>query len=196
MQKSGNPQMIRKLVISGMLAAIVVVLMVTGLGFIQIGPMNASLLCLPIILGVMSEGLGVGLVLGLTFGVLSFARAFSSPTLFSPYFMNPLISVLPRLCIPVIVWLVVKSLSAKDLKKRALVRGIAAFAGSITNTVLVLGAVYIACLLGFIVEGISMGTVGALLMGIVLTNGLPEAVVMAFVTPPVMAALDRTIYKR
>lgn len=198
MQKANQTKAIRRLVVSGMLAATVAVLMLTGLGFLRIGPMSASLLCLPILIGVMSEGLGVGLVLGLTFGLLSLIQAFSAPTLFSPYFMNPLISVLPRLCIPVTTWLVLhatKPIEQANEKQKVMIRGLAAFAGSATNTILVLGAVYIACMLGFIVEGITMDTVGVLLLGIVLTNGLPEAVIMSIVTPSVMAALDRTIYK-
>lgn len=198
MQKTKQTRAIRRLVVSGMLAATVAVLMLTGLGFLRIGPMSASLLCLPILIGVMSEGLGVGLVLGLAFGLLSLIQAFSAPTLFSPYFMNPLISVLPRLCIPVVTWLVLhahKPAGQANPKQKVMIRGLAAFAGSATNTILVLGAIYVACMLGFLIEGIAMETVGALLLGIVLTNGLPEAIVMSIVTPSVMAALDRTVYK-
>lgn len=198
MQKKEQSQAIRRLVVSGMLAATVVVLMLTGLGFLRVGPISASLLCLPILIGVMSEGLGVGLVLGLTFGVLSFVRAFSDPSLFAPYFMNPLISVLPRVCIPLTTWAVLHLFPAfekADAKKKVFVRGLASFVGSATNTVLVLGAVYIACLLGMIAEGVSGETVGAVLLGIAFANGLPEAAVMSVVTPSVMAALDRTVYK-
>jgi len=194
--------MIRKLVVSGMLAAIVAVLMMTGLGFIQVGPLQASLLCLPIILGVMTEGLGVGLVLGFTFGFLSLIQAFSTPSPLAIFFMNPLISVLPRVCIPIAVWLVakeIKKVSRENAKKRVILRVLAAVLGSVTNTVLVLGAMYVAYSSGYIVievQEIYEQGMALLLLYIALTNGLPEAAVMAFATPPVMAALDRTVYKR
>ena len=202
MQRTNHTQMIRKLVVSGMLVALVVVLMVTGLGFIRVGPIQASLLCLPIILGVMTEGLGVGFVLGLTFGVLSFIQSFGTPSPLSVFFMNPLISVLPRICIPVVVWLVVKGfkdVSYENAKKKVLLRILASLSGALTNTALVLGAIFIAYSLGYIVvdmEEIYEHGMALFLLFIALTNGLPEAAVMALVTPPVMAALDRTVYKR
>ena len=197
-----NQEMIRKLVVSGMLVALVVVLMVTGLGFIRVGPIQASLLCLPIILGVMTEGLGVGLVLGLTFGVLSLIQSFSTPSPLSVFFMNPLISVLPRVCIPAAVWLVInrtKKRSGENAREKALLRVLASVAGALTNTVLVLGAIFIAYLSGYIVvnmEEIYEQGMALFLLFIALTNGLPEAAVMALVAPPVMAALERTVYKR
>lgn len=202
MQRTNQQRTIRRLVVSGMLAAIVVVLMVTGLGFIQIGPLQASLLCLPIILGVMSEGLGVGLILGLTFGVLSLIQAFSSPSPLAVFFMNPLISVVPRVFIPVAVWLVAretKKMGPEKTRKKVILRILGAVAGSLTNTVLVLGAIYIAFSSGYIVVNIEETYergMTLLLLFTALTNGLPEAAVMAFVAPPVMEALDRTIYQR
>ena len=157
MQRTNQTQRIRRLAVSGMLAAIVIVLMMTGLGFIQIGPIQASLLCLPIILGVMTEGLGVGLILGLTFGILSLIQAFSTPSPMAVFFMNPLISVLPRVCIPTVVWLILRKMKKaghENPKRKVFLRILAAVAGSLTNTVLVLGAIYLAYSSGYIVADI------------------------------------------
>lgn len=200
MHQTKQNVMIRRLVITGMMAALIVVMMLTGVGLLRLGPtVEITFLCLPVLIGVMAEGLGVGLALGFAFGVISFAQAFTSPTLLAPYFMNPLVSVLPRILIPLAAWLVMRALrpfAEQSGGKLALARGIAAFVGSLTNTVLVLGAVFILCKLGFTVSGLDPNTAGALLLGVAAANGLPEAACMAVVLPPVMAAVDRAIYKR
>ena len=142
----------RRLVVAGMLAAMIVMLDVTGIGMLNIGLGAAvTLFSLPVLVGVMAEGLSVGLLMGGAFGVISFARAFSSPEPLAPLFMNPLVSIAPRLLIPVVAWLVLKAmhpLVSQGGKKRALARGIAALAGSLTNTVLVLSMAFLMVLLG------------------------------------------------
>ena len=200
MQKGKQNQGVRRIVVTGMLAALIAVLMLTGVGLIPIGPLvEITFLCLPVLIGVMAEGLGVGLTLGLAFGAISFIQAFSSPSILAPYFMNPLVSVLPRVLIPVTTWLTVNGLSkllSKGGAGRVLAHGAAAFVGSLTNTVLVLGMVYVLIRLGVVVEGLDAGAAGALLLGVALSNGLPEAAAMLVVTPPILEALDRSIYQR
>ena len=198
MQRANQTQMIRRLVVSGMLVAVMGVLMMTRLGFIEIKPIQVTLYCLPVIIGVMTEGLGVGLLLGLAFGSLSFIQALGSAEPIAVFFRNPLISVIPRIFISMPVWLIVKVFHKaieKNKKKGAVIRCAAAIAGSLTNTVLTLGAIYIACLLGVTATGLSRETAGVVLIGVASTNGLLEAALVALVAPPVMAALDRTVYK-
>lgn len=199
MQRSKQYLASRRLAVTGMLAGIIILLTVTNIGILQINPVvGITFLCLPIFVGLMTEGLGVGLALGATFGVSSFVSAFSSPTLLAPYFMNPLVSVLPRLLIPVTAWLVLRALEpfAKGgTIKRSLARAIAALIGSLTNTAGVLGMVLILCKLGIVADGLDATGIVAFLMGIVVSNGIPEAIAMTIVTPPVVAALDRAIYK-
>lgn len=190
----------RRLVVTAMLIAVIIVLMATGVGFLRIGPVvSVTFLCLPVLIGVMTEGLGVGLLLGFVFGSISFIQAFSAPTLLSPFFVNPLISVVPRLIIPVAVYgsvRLMEPLFRAGGAKRVLARGVAAFIGSMTNTVVVLLSIYIACALGKQVGDLDLSAMGALLLTIVLTNGLPEAACMTLVTPPILAALDRSIGRK
>lgn len=182
----------RTVVVTGMLMAMIVLLMVTGIGFLRITPAaSVTLMSLPVLIGVMAEGLPVGLLLGFLFGVISFAQSFSGGTLLSPFFMNPLVSVLPRLLIPCGAHLALRAVGGEN---RMLKRGIAAFAGSATNTVAVLGMIYLMSALGVSVISMEQSALGALLWTVALTNGLPEAVCMALVTPPILAALDRSIY--
>ena len=198
MQKTEQNLKVRRMVVTGLLIATIAVLMLTGLGFIRIGPISASLLCLPVLIGVMAEGLGVGVILGLAFGFLSFLKAFSDPTIFAPYFMNPLVSIVPRVLIPIAAWLALRILMPKRQENKRLqffARTLACFVGAAVNTVGVLGAIYIACSWGYVVPGVSAETVGGILLGIGLANGLPEAGVMMVVAPLVMTAMDRSMHR-
>ena len=189
----------RRIVVAGMLAAMIVMLDVTGIGMLNIGLGAAiTLFSLPVLVGVMAEGLSVGLLMGGAFGVISFVRAFSSPEPLAPLFMNPLVSIVPRLLIPVVAWLVLKALHplySAGGKKRALARAVAALAGSLTNTVLVLSMAFLMVALGTAIAGMSTAVVGGILLSLIVTNGLPEAVCMMLVVPPILSALDRSVYK-
>lgn len=91
------------------LCAIVFVLGLTPLGIIPIGIINVTILCIPVIIGTLLFGYKGGLILGACFGLASTLRAFGIPTPPSALVAtlmaeNPLyvilMSMLPRLCVP------------------------------------------------------------------------------------------------
>ncbi|MBR4235570.1 MAG: ECF transporter S component [Clostridia bacterium] len=93
------------------IAAIVFVLGLTPLGIIPLGFMNVTILCIPVIVGVLTLGLKSGLILGACFGLASTLRAFGIPTPASALVSNlmakqPLLvilmSMLPRLAVPAV----------------------------------------------------------------------------------------------
>jgi len=90
---------VRKLTIIGVLGAISVVLGLTPLGFIPIGPTRATIMHIPVIIGAIIEGPVVGALVGLIFGLFSIYQAITAPTPVSFVFLNPLVSVLPRVLI-------------------------------------------------------------------------------------------------
>jgi uncharacterized membrane protein len=92
---------VRRIVISGVLGAITILLGWTGLGFIPVPNLagNATIMHIPTIVGGVMEGWPVGAILGLLFGVFSFLRATD------PIFKDPLIAILPRLFIGVTAFL-------------------------------------------------------------------------------------------
>ena len=96
----------KKLTLTGAFSALVIVLGITKLGFISLGPTaSITILHIPVILICMLAGLPEGLFVGLVFGSLSLIQAAMSPTgALDPFFVNPLISVLPRMIIAVIAW--------------------------------------------------------------------------------------------
>lgn len=90
---------IRKMTIIGVLGAISVVLGMTPLGFIPVGPTRATIMHIPVIIGAIMEGPIVGAVVGLIFGLFSIFQAITNPLPTSFVFINPLVSVLPRVLI-------------------------------------------------------------------------------------------------
>ena len=169
----------RKIVISGVMGAISIFLGATHLGFIPwLAGAALTIMHVPVIIGAVLEGPVVGLVIGLIFGAFSLLQAAIAPT--GPadvWFTNPLVSILPRLFIGPVAWLAYQALKRVNEIAGLAVAGIA---GSLTNTVLVLG-----------VLGIYRFLPWALIGTIAITNGLPEAVVAAIITVAVVAAWKR-----
>ena len=169
----------RRIAVAGVLGAISVLLGATHWGFIPwFAGAALTIMHVPAIIGAVLEGPVVGLAIGFIFGLFSLIQGAIAPT--GPvdvWFTNPLLSVLPRLFIGPVAWLVYRSL-AKVNEITAL--AVAGVAGSLTNTVLVLGMI---------------GVLGHLpweaLPPIVLANGLPEAVASAIITVLVVAAWKR-----
>ncbi len=165
----------RKLVVTGVLGAIAILLGVTRWGFIPwFGGVSLTIMHVPVIIAAILEGPIVGIGVGLIFGIFSMIQAAVAPN--GPtdiWFTNPLLSVVPRLFIGPVSFLVWKA-----LQKVPVVGLIAAgIAGSLTNTILVLGVIGLMGLLPWEVLG-----------GIVIANGLLEAGVSAVITLVVVAA--------
>ena len=158
----------RKIVITGVLSAISIFLGVTRLGFIPwITGASLTIMHIPVIIGAVIEGPIVGLVIGLIFGLFSLIQAAVAPT--GPtdvWFTNPLLSILPRLFIGPVSWLIYKGL--KRWKVPALIA--AGIGGSLTNTLLVLGMIGIFGFLPWVA-----------LPAIIVGNGLPEAAASAII---------------
>ena len=65
---------LRRFVTTALLVAVCLLLGLTPIGYIPIPPIEITLLCIPVIVGVMTQGLGAGLVLGFFFGLTSFLQ--------------------------------------------------------------------------------------------------------------------------
>ena len=64
------------LVETAMLAAIVVVMALTPIGYLRVGPLELTLIMVPVIIGAVTCGPAVGALLGGVFGVTSFVQCF------------------------------------------------------------------------------------------------------------------------
>jgi uncharacterized membrane protein len=122
----------RRIAITGILAAIAILLGWTRIGFIPVPNLsgNATIMHVPAIIGGVLEGPIVGLLVGGIFGAFSFLQATV------PLFKDPLVSVLPRLFIGVTAYY---SYAAVKNNSEYLALIVAGVVGTLTNTVLVLG---------------------------------------------------------
>lgn len=181
---------VRKWVTSGLLAALMGVLELQGLGIIQIPPVGLTILHIPVLVGTMVEGLGVGLALGAWFGALSMISAYTRPNLLSLCFQNPLVALLPRLCIPVAVWAVQRLMRRIAPERTKLGIAVASVAGTLCNTVLVLGTLVL-LYSAFAAEklGITQNAVAAWAFSLGATNGIPEAAVSVALCVPIVSVL-------
>lgn len=182
----------RQLTTVGMLSAISIIMAVTPLGFIQIPgfPARVTLMHIPVIVGAILEGPLVGFLIGLIFGVFSFAQNWMAPTsaLFFA-FRNPLVSILPRVLIGIVAYYSCKYMFSKN---QVVKLGTAAILGSLTNTFGVLSVINI--LYGERAAAIFKATpetVTKVIYGIAVTNGVPEAIVAVIITVPVIMTLKK-----
>lgn len=117
-----------KLVLSAMLGAIVIVLGVTPLGFIPLGPMKLTILHIPVIIAAIYGGPYVGMGVGLVFGIMSVIQAPGDLT-FGPvwatgealnYFLIAINAIVPRILIGLTAALVYRG-SKKIPRKTSIV---------------------------------------------------------------------------
>ena len=164
----------RKIVITGVLSAISIFLGITRLGFIPwITGASLTIMQVPVIIGAVLEGPVVGLMIGLIFGVFSLIQAAIAPTGFvDPVFINPLVSILPRLFIGPTAWLFYRLLKKWEIP--ALITSGAL--GSLTNTILILTVI-----------GVYGFARWSELLALFVFNGLPEAIASAILVVAVVS---------
>lgn len=164
----------RKIVITGVLSAISIFLGITRLGFIPwFSGASLTIMHIPVIIGAVLEGPVVGFTIGMIFGISSLIQAAVAPT--GPtdvWFTNPLISILPRLFIGPISWIIFRLLKKWEIP--ALIT--AGIVGSLTNTILVLTVI---------------GALGYLpwiaIPPIIISNGLLEAIAASILVVSVVS---------
>ncbi len=179
----------RKIAVVGMLSAITIALGLSGYGFIPLPFAKATIMHLPVIIGAIIEGPVVGISIGLIFGIFSIMQNITAPTVLSFAFINPLVSVLPRMLIAVTAYYCYKFAFGKN---ETLKIGIGAAVGSLTNTFGVLTMIYFLYAERFAqARGISPSLAAKTIYTIALTNGIPEAVIAVIVTVPVVLAIRR-----
>jgi uncharacterized membrane protein len=194
----------RKLALTGALSALVVVLGLppVHLGMIPLGP-NASItiMHIPVLLAVMLmcmyggkkfkpdlSSLASGVTVGAVFGIFSLILAAMMPTgALDPLFVNPGISVLPRMVLGAVAWILWYLINLIPFMPKAVSAGITAFISTIAHTCLVIGSLYLFA--GAKVMD-AMGGMGYIaLMAVLLPNALLEASAAAIVCAAVVGSV-------
>ena len=177
---------VRQMTMVGMLSAISIFLGLTGLGFIPIPPVKATIMHIPVIIGAIVEGPMVGALVGLVFGLFSMYQAFTTPLPTSFIFWNPIIALVPRILIGVVAYYVYTFFKNK-IKKQSINIGIAAICATLTNTIGVLGLTYLIYLDKYSATiGINKAIAGTTIGMIGVTSGIPEAIVSAIISIPII----------
>ncbi len=162
---------VRKIVVSGVLAAIAILLGWTRLGFIPVPTLagNATIMHVPAIIGGIMEGWLVGGIVGTIFGLFSFLQATT------PMFKDPLVAILPRIFIGITTYFTYAALKKNEYV--ALI--VAAVVGTLTNTVLVLGIAVLRAYLPLEV------------IPTIIPQAIAEVIIAAIITVAVVAAWKR-----
>ncbi len=178
-----------RMVALAMMAAIVVLLANTPLGLIQLPVIKATTVHIPVILGAILLGPGAGCVLGGVFGVCSLVSNTVAPTMtsfaFSPFMSTTgipgalkalWISVGCRVLIGLVsgwLWIILKKVKLPDVISLAVV----GFAGSMTNTIAVMGSIYFLLAEQYAqAREVAVSAVYGLIMATITGAGIMEAI--------------------
>ena len=197
---------LRHMAIAAMLSAIIILLAFTPLGFIPLPFMRATTVHIPVIIGAIFLGPKYGAFLGFLFGLTSFYNNTVVPLptsfVFSPFVPvpgtgqgNPLALVVvfvPRILVGIVPWYVNKGLGKLlSEKKQAVSYAVSGVAGSLTNTLLVMHAIFL-----FFREpwAAARGTapvynIYPIILSIIAMNGVPEAIVAGILVAAIGMAL-------
>ena len=182
---------IRQMTMIGMLSAISIFLGITGLGFIPLPTMRATIMHVPVIIGAIIEGPVVGALVGLVFGLFSMYQNFTAPGPTSFIFWNTIIAIIPRVLVGIVAYYVYRTLYNK-IKKESISIAIASLLASFTNTAGVLSLAYLFYLEKYSAAlGINPDTAAVAIAGIGITNGIPEAIVSSVICVPVIIAISK-----
>lgn len=189
------------------LGIMILMSVVPFLGFIPIGPLNATILHVPVIIGSVILGPRLGAFLGTFFGVMSVINATTRPSalsfVFSPFipiigtshgsWKALLVALVPRILVGIVPYYVYKfGQRFFKGKTNSIALFLAGIAGGLTNTLLVMNLIYFLFKdsYGQIIKKGADQVYGAIL-AVIATQGVPEAIVAGILTAAVASILLR-----
>lgn len=192
----------RRMAMLAMLCAVLLVMGMTGIGFIPLPVIKATTMHIPVILGAILLGPAAGGVLGAVFGLCSIWVNTTSPGLlafaFSPFMSTEgLVGVLKslwialgcRIALGVLagwLWRGLRKLLKKDYLALPLTGALAALA----HTVLVMGSIYLLLAQQYAqAKNVGISAVFGLVMATVTASGIPEAIAAAVLVTALGKAL-------
>ncbi len=194
------------LVQMAMFMAIIILLAFTPIGYIPLGVTRATIIHVPVIIGSIMLGPFAGAFLGTVFGITSLISNTINPTVtsfvFSPFitiggasgnFMSLVICMVPRILVGVVPYYAYHGLK-KVIKNDAVDLTIAGVAGSMTNTILVMGGIYVFFGQAYAAaREIDFSALFGVIMGVIGINGVPEAILAGILTMAVCKVLLRYV---
>jgi uncharacterized membrane protein len=167
-------------------------------GNIPLGPLSITTLHVTVIIAAIVLGPLDGAIIGGVWGFLTWVRAFAAPS--SPLaplvFVNPVVSIVPRVMIGILAGYTFIGLCHLVKNKSWAAIG-AAIVGSVTNTGLVLGLIYLFYRTPAVAQtyGVDVNHLLIALETVMATNGLAE-LILAVVLVPMIAIPVLEVRKR
>lgn len=199
MEKTKSGELSTRVMVElAVLIAIVLLMSFTPLGYLNIGPLSITLLCIPVAVGAIHLGPKAGLVLGLVFGITSFVQCFGLSAFGTLLFsVNPMatfiICVVTRALMGWLCGLIYVGLSHSPLPK-PLSMFIAALSAPVLNTVFFM-SVLVLCFTPTLQNDFGMGSaVLPFLVSFVGINGVVEWISGCIVGGSVAIALSRAFH--
>ncbi len=200
---SANKRLSKKKILTltenAMLAAIVVLMAFTPIGYLQLGLVKMTFIMIPVAVGAITLGEKSGAFLGLVFGITSFVQCFGldifGTTLMS---INPIYTfimcLIPRVLMGYLCGLVYKAL-ARFKKGVAVV--VASLSAPIFNTVFFMTLLMLFFGNSDYIMSMRAGTenLWAFLVAFVGLNGVMEVVSTILIAPPVALAVEKATKK-
>ncbi|WP_353989225.1 ECF transporter S component [Pediococcus argentinicus] len=184
----------RRLTIMALFFAIIIIQnYVPLLGYIPVGPLEVTTIHITVIIAGIVMGPRDGAIVGGLWGIVDLIRAWTltSSVLGNIVMKNPLISVLPRILVGLIAGYIMVFLSKRSMQHQ-LAMVISAVIGSLVNTVLVLGLIYLFFHGGSTeLNKINIPALLPYVLAVAGTNGIPEAIAAGIIAPLISTPLLR-----
>lgn len=200
----------QNMVLLSLFTAIIFLLAFTPIGIIDLPIMKITILHIPVIVGSIILGPKKGAFLGLIFGACSLIKNTLVPGIssfvFTPFVPLPgtdygsllslVVCFVPRILTGIIPWFVCnfvqKLISKKTTSFKNLAFSLAAIAGSFTNTFFVTGLIGTLFANAYsIAQGIPSEMLLKFIGGIIIINGIPEALASAVLVPLIYLLLSK-----
>ncbi len=175
-----------------MLCGVLLVMGMTGIGFIPLPVIKATTMHIPVILGAILLGPGAGAALGGVFGLCSIWANTTTPGLlsfaFSPFMTTEglpgvakslWIALGCRILFGLVagwLWKLIKKIAKQDY----IALPVTAVIATLLHTCFVMGSIYLLLAQQYAAaKNVAIGAVFGLIMGTVTASGIPEAIVAA-----------------
>lgn len=202
-----NRKQLTELVLTGLFAAIIIIMAFTPLGYIPLGIINATIIQIPVIIGALFCGPKKGALLGFLFGLTSFIKNTIMPATLSAFVFSPVLAAgmfgakgvifstficfVPRILVGVVPYFVYVGMR-KICKLKTVNFAVAGVLGAFVNTLLVMGSIFIlykdayAQAVGIAPSAV-LGTIG----GIISFNGVIEAILSGVIVSAIGLVLNK-----
>lgn len=197
----------KELVLTGLFAAIIIIMAFTPLGYIPLGVINATIIQIPVIIGSLFCGPKKGAFLGFLFGFTSFLKNTITPSTLSAFVFSPVLAgnmfgvrgvlsstficFVPRILVGVLPYFIYKAMK-KICKFKTANFAVAGVLGAFTNTLLVMGSIYILYKDAYAqAQGVDPSALLGVIGGVISFNGVIEAIVSGVIVAAVGVVLNK-----